>query len=263
MACPVSTPTTDALFDTPQCLNCTALLTGPYCAQCGQKKASRMGVVTVRKEAWARFRWFEWEAIRNALRVLPQPGTLAREYVLGQRKDHPHPVTLLCLAIGLLLIVLGHTDYLKPEFPSEAAASMYALVSTYSKWSFSLGAVAAFASAWLLFRRRLGYNATELLTLALYCQSVFIALQMANQLPLVLAHSTGLLKWHKQWSPWYMTTLQALAFMLALRQFYLLDARRDAGRLLLAGALFAVLKWQATALYARGVVEAVLWQMGL
>ena len=31
---------------------------------------------------------------------------------------------------------------------------------------------------------------------------------------------------------------------------------------LLAGALFAALKWQATQLYARAVVELVLWQMG-
>ena len=79
---------------------------------------------------------------------------------------------------------------------------------------------------------------------------------------LVLAHSPELLKWHKQWSPWYMTALQTLMFMLALRQFFLLDLRRDAGWLLLAGALFAGLKWQATQLYARGVVELVLWQMG-
>ena len=34
------------------------------------------------------------------------------------------------------------------------------------------------------------------------------------------------------------------------------------GLMLLAGALFAALKWQATQLYARGVVELVLWQMG-
>ena len=254
---------TNALFDTTQCLNCAAPLTGPFCAQCGQKKAGRMGGSTVRKEAWARFRWFEWAAIRNALRVLPQPGTMAREYVRGQRKDHPHPLTLLFLCIGFLLIVLARTDYLQPEFPSEAAARMYALVKGYSKWSFSLGVAAAFASAWAVFRRRLGYNAAEVLALALYCQAVFIALQMANQLPLVLAHSPELLKWHKQWSPWYMTALQALVFMLALQQFYLLDARRDGWRLLAAGALFAVLKWQATALYARGVVEFVLWQMGL
>ena len=259
----VNLSTTDTLFETPQCLNCDALLTGPYCAQCGQKKAGRMGTATVRKEAWARFRWFEWEPIRKALRVLPHPGTMAREYVLGRRKDHPHPLALLFLCIGFLLIVLGHTNYLKPEFPSEAAARMYALVSTYSKWSFSLGVAAAFASTWLLFRRRCGYNAAELLALALYCQAVFIALQIVNQLPLVLAHSPALLKWHKQWSPWYMTALQALVFMRALGQFYLLDWRREGWRLLAAGALYAVLKWQATALYARGVVEFVLWQMGL
>lgn len=259
---PRPTPATvsDALFHTPLCLNCGAELSGPFCAQCGQKKATRIGTRTVRKEAWERFRWFEWNTLRNALRVLPQPGTTAREYVLGQRKDHPHPLTLLCLAIGMLLIVLGHTDYLRPEMPSEAAQRMYELVTGYSKWSFSLGAVAAFVSLWLVFRRR-GYNVAELLALALYCQAVFIALQMVNQLPLVLAPSPALFKWHKAWSPWYMTALQTLMFMVALRQFFVLD-RRDAGRLLLAGALFAGLKWQTTQWYARGVVELVLWQMG-
>ena len=255
------TAISDALFDTAACLNCGTALNGPFCAQCGQKKAARMGTSTVRKEAWERFRWFEWSTIRNALRVLPQPGTMAREYVLGRRKDHPHPLTLLCLAIGFLLIVLGHTDYLRPELPSEEAQRMYALVTGYSKWSFSLGAVAAFASMWLVFRR-FGYNAAELLALALYCQAVFIALQMVNQLPLVLAHSPGLLKWHKAWSPWYMTALQTVMLMVALRQFFVVDLRRDGWRLLLAGALFAALKWQATQWYARGVVELVLWQMG-
>ena len=48
---PVTTPAIDSLFDTTLCLNCTAPLTGPYCAQCGQKKAGRMGTATVRKEA--------------------------------------------------------------------------------------------------------------------------------------------------------------------------------------------------------------------
>ena len=55
---------------------------------------------------------------------------------------------------------------------------------------------------------------------------------------------------------------QQLVSTPALRQFFLLDLRRDVGWLLLAGALFAGLKWQATQLYARGVVELVLWQMG-
>src|SRR3989344_894721 len=80
--------------------------------------------------------------------------------------------------------------------------------------------------------------------------------------PLVLASSPELFRWHKAWSPWYMTALQTLMLMVALRQFLVLDWRRDGWRLLLAGALFAALKWQATQLYARAVVELVLCQMG-
>ena len=262
MALEIGGAVNDALFDTGRCLNCDSLLTGPFCAHCGQKKAGRIGAGTVRQEAWTRFRWFEWSVVSNALRILVQPGAAARDYVLGKRKDHVHPLSLLFLTIALLLIVLGYTGYLQPVFPSEAAARMYAMVANYSKWSFSLGAVAAFASAWLLFRRRLGYNTAELLALALYCQAVFIVLQILNQLPLLLASSPELLKWHRSWAPWYMTALQALLFMMALRQFFLVDIRREGWRLVLAGVLFALFKWQATQLYARGVVELVLWQMG-
>ena len=253
----------DALFTTDQCLNCGALMSGAFCAACGQKKASRIGAKTVRSETWERFRWFEWGPIKKALLVIPKPGTVAREYVLGMRKDHMHPLALLFLAIGFLLVVLGYTDYLKPSFPSEVAAKMYELVKSYSRWSFSVGIVAVLASTWLVFRRRLGYNLTELLAFSIYCQAVFIALQMANQLPLVLVKTPGMMQWHRAWSPWYMTGLQALMLMVALKQFFLVDMRRDGWRLLLAGALFAAGKWAATQAYARGVVELVMWQMGL
>ncbi|QTD44174.1 DUF3667 domain-containing protein [Ottowia testudinis] len=252
----------DALFTTDQCLNCGALLSGTFCAACGQKKAARIGAKTVRTETWERFRWFEWGPIKKALRVIPQPGTVARQYVMGMRKDHMHPMSLLLLVIGFLLIALGYTDYLKPEFPSEVAARMYELVKNYSKWSFSVGIVAVFISTWALFRKRMGYNLTELLAFSIYCQAVFIALQMANQLPLVLVKTPEMLKWHKTWSPWYMTGIQAVMLMVALKQFFLVDVRREGWRLLAAGALFAGLKWQATQLYARGVVELVMWQMG-
>ncbi len=250
-----------ARFDTDHCLNCAAPLAGPFCARCGQGKAARIGAGTLRQEAWSRFRWFEWKVVRNALRVWRAPGTMARDYVLGRRKDHPHPLALLLLAVGTLLLVLGQTQYLQPEVPSEAARRMYALVTSYSKWSFSLGAGAAFASAWLVFRCRMGYNASEILVLALYCQAVFIAWQIVNQLPLLALRSPGALQWHRAWSPWYMGALHTLVFMAALRGFFQLRLPQGGARLLLAGALFALLKWQATQWYARAVVEVVLWQM--
>ena len=159
----------DALFDTDCCLNCGTRLVGPFCAACGQKKAGRIGVKTVRSEAWSRFRWFEWDTVRSAFGLVGRPGTIARQYVLGMRQDHMHPLTLLLLAIGVLVVVLGQTDYLAPASPSEAAKRMYALIREYSNWSFSLGIVAVFVSAVIVFYGRLGYNLTEILALSIYC----------------------------------------------------------------------------------------------
>lgn len=252
----------DALFDTDHCLNCGARLAGPFCADCGQKKASRIGVRTVRSEAWSRFRWFEWDTIRSAFGVVLRPGTVARQYVLGMRKDHPHPLTLLLLAIGALVLVLGQTEYLAPAFPSEAAQRMYALIREYSNWSFSLGIVAVFLSAVIVFYGRLGYNLTEILALSIYCHALFIGMQILNQSPLLLWPTPELMRWHQRYSPYYMNALQAAALLIAFKQFFLVDLRREGWKLLLAGILFSAIKWGATKLYALAVVELVLWQVG-
>lgn len=252
----------DALFDTDRCLNCGALLIGPFCAACGQKKAGRMGVKTVRSEAWSRFRWFEWDTIRSAFGVVLRPGAVARQYVLGMRKDHMHPLTLLLLAIGVLVVVLGQTEYLAPASPSEAAKRMYALIREYSNWSFSLGIVAVFVSATIVFYGRLGYSLTEILVLSIYCHALFIGMQIVNQSPLLLWPTPELMRWHQRYSPYYMNALQAVVLLLAFKQFFLVDLRREWWKLLLAGVFFGAVKWGVTKLYALAVVEIVLWQIG-
>lgn len=257
-----SAPITDALFDTDRCLNCGAHLGGPFCAACGQKKAGRIGVKTVRSEAWSRFRWFEWDTLQSALDVALRPGAVARQYVLGMRKDHTHPLTLLLLAIGVLVLVLGQTEYLAPALPSEAAQQMYALIRDYSNWSFSLGIIAVFISAVIVFYGRLGYNLTEILALAIYCHALFIAMQVVNQLPLLLWPAPELMRWHQRYSPYYMNALQASVLLLAFKQFFLIDLRREGWKLLVAGVLFSAVKWGVTKLYALVVVEIVLWQVG-
>ena len=172
-------------FDRDDCLNCGVPLTGAYCAACGQKKAARIGGSTVRKEAWSRFRWFELDAIKSVWKLIRSPGGFARDYVLGKRSAQMHPLGLLLLMIGALVVLLGETQYLVPTLASEEAQRMFALVREYSKWSFSLGIIAIYASAMLVFRKRLGYNATEILALAVYIHAVCIALQIVNQLPLL------------------------------------------------------------------------------
>lgn len=250
-------------FESDDCLNCGAPLTGAFCAACGQKKAARIGGSTVRKEAWSRFRWFELDAIRSAWRLIRSPGGFARDYVLGKRSAQMHPLGLLLLMIGALVLLLGETQYLTPTLASEDAQRMFALVRDYSKWSFSLGIIAIYASAMLVFRRRLGYNATEILALAIYVHTVCIALQIVNQLPLLLWRAPEVLQWHRKWSPWTMGIAQTLIVVFAFRRFFRAEGLRQAALLLLAGALFIAGKWGVQQLYARAVVEIVHWQMGL
>ncbi|MBL8258484.1 MAG: hypothetical protein JNM60_01560, partial [Candidatus Competibacteraceae bacterium] len=70
------------------------------------------------------------------------------------------------------------------------------------------------------------------------------------------------MRWHQRYSPYYMNALQAAALLIAFKQFFLVDLRREGWKLLLAGILFSAIKWGATKLYALAVVELVLWQVG-
>ena len=250
-------------FDRDDCLNCGVPLTGAYCAACGQKNAARIGGSTVRKEAWSRFRWFELDAIKSVWKLIRSPGGFARDYVLGKRSAQMHPLGLLLLMIGALVVLLGETQYLVPTLASEEAQRMFALVREYSKWSFSLGIIAIYASAMLVFRKRLGYNATEILALAVYIHAVCIALQIVNQLPLLVWRAPEVLQWHRKWSPWTMGVAQTLIVVFAFRQFFRVTRWREVWKLVLAGGLFIAAKWGVQQLYARAVVEIVHWQMGL
>ena len=102
----------DELFEAGVCRNCGAALQSKYCPACGQKKAERFGFVHLRDEAWDKIRWCEGDMVRAGLTVVLRPGGVAREYVLGKRKSHVHPLKLLLAAIVLLLIVIAQTDYL-------------------------------------------------------------------------------------------------------------------------------------------------------
>lgn len=246
--------------DASQCRNCQATLTGAYCSTCGQKKAVRLGTHTVRTEAWGNLRWFDMEMVRGAWRLVRRPGNVAREYVMGARQSHVHPLKLLLTALGLHLLLLTQTQYLTPQGASQEALRAFELLRTYSKGSFSLGIVAIFASAWTVFRKRCGDNATEILTLAIYVHFLAICLQACNQLPLLAWHSAEVLRWHRHWSPYYMNALQTLVVVVAFRQFFALDGRRHLHLLALAAVLYSAGKWAVAQLYARLVVELVMWQ---
>lgn len=239
---PVPAPVPDAAhFARAQCLNCGAARSTPYCGACGQPAARRLDLGALGGEAWQRWRWFESRPLRTLRALLRRPGAVAREYVLGARTRHAHPLALLLPAIGLLLLVLAQTRYLGAgDDPTRRAL---ALAQQWGNWSFSLGIVAMFVATWTVLRGRAAYNATEHLVLATYCQVLVIGASVLSKLPLLEWREPGWLELHRVGSARLLDAVGALVLAAGCTQFFALDPRRDAARLAAAVATFLVLKW--------------------
>ncbi|MDC8015132.1 DUF3667 domain-containing protein [Tahibacter soli] len=243
-----------AHYDAPVCRNCGAALATPFCGACGQERARRLGVRAAGREAWNAWRLFELKLVKAAANLVLRPGTVARDYVLGKRTAHPHPAKLLAFAIGVLLVVLARANYLDASNASVGRAM--ALVRGWSNLSFSLGIVAVLAASFAAFGRR-GYNATEHLVLAAYCQTVVIAASVLTKLPMLAYRAPAFLAAHKAWSAWALDVVGCLVVAIAFKQFFLVDLRRDGWRLALAVAVFLACKWTLVRAYARVLAELV------
>lgn len=260
MSPPPSEPVlTDTHFALPQCHNCGQRIDSPWCPACGQKRAERFRLNTIASEAWDKVRVFEFATLRAIWRTLTGPGKVAREFVLGARKKHVHPLKLLLIAIGVLLLLLAQSRFL--DFADAGSSRAMQLAHTYGQWSFSIGIVAILAAANLMFRKRLGYNFTEHLVLAIYGHFLIILANIVNLLPRLIWRDPGFLAAHREWSPWYMDGVEMLIVAIAFQQFYLLDLKRQWWRLLLAVLLFAGIKWLLLAGFAWLLVRLVMAQL--
>jgi hypothetical protein len=249
-------PVSDDWFGQELCRNCGAAATTPYCGQCGQKAAHRFVWRDIRNESWDRIRLFEIQSVRTLGRLLFSPGTVAREYVLGRRAAHMHPLKLLVALVAILVLLLAANQY----FGHYAHAGRDAVVDrmaqrvmAYANWSFSLGIVAIFAGGWIVLGRRLGYNAIEQAILAIYCQSIILALIIINLLPTLIWRSPEFILWHKTASQYYVPMFKLLIVAVAYRQFFLLEIKSDWLKLLSACLIYATINWVLLRIYAFGI----------
>lgn len=248
-----------AHFAAPVCRNCGARQDTPFCGQCGQPKARRLGMGDVGTEAWQRWRVFEWEVMGSVLRLIRAPGKVAREYVLGARRRHVHPLKLLLVAIALLMLALGASNYLESRHAE--VNEVMALVRRYANWSFARSIVALTITSLLLFPRRFGYNFTEHLVLATYCQVLIIVAALAGALPTLAWNSPEAVLTHRQVMGLVMISLKALIVAVAFTQFFRVDLRRQGWRVALAVLVFSALDWSLLQLYSRLVTRLVLSQL--
>lgn len=254
----------DAWFAPGVCRNCGAALVTPFCGQCGQRKARRFRWRDVGREAWERARLFESGVLRTTWRLVAHPGQVAREYVMGMRQRHVHPLKLLLFAIALLLLVLARNRYFGADALAHGGDAklerMAALVQGYANWSFSTGILAILVASLLVFRRRLGYNAIEHSVLAVYCQVLVIGVILLNMLPTLVWNTPEFIRAYKAASGVYLYAFKIAIVAIAFQQFYLVSLRREWPRLLLAVAVYVAASWLLLRAYARLILALVEWQ---
>lgn len=250
---------TGNFFEPPICRNCNAVLHDRYCHACGQKKAERLGASNLRDEAWEKLRWFEADMVKSAFRVITRPGTVAREFVLGQRKSHTHPLKLLLAAIVVLLLVIAQVDYLGTQ--DERLSRAVELVQSWSKWSFSLGIVAILIASNIVFWARHGFNFIEHLVLATYTHFVIIVANIVNLSPLLVNSSVELVKSHRFYTGYYMPWVETGIVFFAFGQFFATNWRQQWWWPMIGAAVFYISKEGLFYLYARAVIRIVLAQL--
>lgn len=247
-----------AHFAAPVCHNCGADSTTPFCGRCGQKRAHRLDLGVVRAEAWQSYRVFEFGIVAAAWRLAHSPGHIAREFVLGARARHVHPLKLLLVAIGLLLLVLMRANHLASQDANLGQAME--LVRAYANWSVSLGVFAITASSLLVLRWGQPFNLTEHLVLGVYVHFLVIVANIIVWLPALAFRAPWFLALHKQFMAWPMDGIEALIVLFAFRQFFRFDGHRHAWRLLLAAGSYVAIKYLLVRLYSMVVIKIVLAQ---
>ncbi len=107
------------------CANCQAPLVGPYCAQCGQRAATRLlSVRYIVKDALEDQLSLDGSLPRTVLALLLHPGRLTREYVAGRIRSYVPPMRLYLSCSVLFFLVLAFEagpDRLLKDMPAGTA----------------------------------------------------------------------------------------------------------------------------------------------
>lgn len=105
---PLNVPVPPQAPAVPLCANCGSLVTGPFCAQCGQRNVRRL--VSVRRMLWDVLD--DQLSVNSALPrtvsgLLLRPGFLTREYVAGRIVRYIAPFRLYLVTSLLFFLVLA------------------------------------------------------------------------------------------------------------------------------------------------------------
>jgi len=102
----------------PECTNCGAALSGPYCSQCGQKKEDKndFSISHFLGETVHAFTHFDSKFFATIKYLVFKPGKLTQEFILGHRKKFMHPLQLFLVVNIIYFLMLSSIPYLPVTF---------------------------------------------------------------------------------------------------------------------------------------------------
>ena len=89
------------------CANCGTVLTGAFCAACGQSAHVHRSVAHIFEEFLHGIWHFDSKAWATLPRLLFAPGRLTRDYVYGKRAGYIAPLALFLFSVFLMFFVFG------------------------------------------------------------------------------------------------------------------------------------------------------------
>ena len=91
-----------------RCLNCTAILEGPYCSQCGQAKSARLIPFRVwMAEFVENFLSLDSKLLKTLNRILFQPGQATVDFAAGRRVPYSGPIRVYIIVSAVSIAVMA------------------------------------------------------------------------------------------------------------------------------------------------------------
>ena len=95
-----------------QCPNCSAALSGPFCASCGQRQMDLdQPFRDIAGEAMESFLSFDTRILRTLWPLIRRPGLLTEDFLAGRRACYVHPFKLYFAFCVLLFLGLAMSGY--------------------------------------------------------------------------------------------------------------------------------------------------------
>lgn len=113
--------TDDVAANGAACLSCGAVLTGPYCAMCGQRAEVHRTVRGFLHELAHGVLHIEGKFWRTLAMLVLRPGELTRRYIAGERSRFVSPIALFLFAVVLMFAVFQIAGAVGSEPADEAA----------------------------------------------------------------------------------------------------------------------------------------------